>query len=120
MFEAQLLISTGTDYVLYGPWVQRGGDNVRATVDVVAKDTASVTISLFTKNTEDTGDGTDADNTVTLSGSSVGRTTAEWRSSSTKGPKELVRYRYTVSGTAGKWILFRMLAPIWWDSVGTT
>lgn len=120
MFEAQLLIATGTDYDVYGPWMRRGGDNLRATIDVVAKDAASLSISLLTKNSEDTGDGTDADSTVTLSGSSLGRTPAEWRSSATKGPKELIRYRFRVSGAAGKWILFRMLPIVWWDSAGTT
>jgi len=32
---------------------------------------------------------------------------------------ELVRYGFEVSGTAGDWVLFRMLPPVWFDSVKT-
>lgn len=54
MFEAQMLITTGADYSVYSPWFPRGGDNLRATLEVVKRGTAAtVTVRIFTKNTED-------------------------------------------------------------------
>ena len=117
MFEAQMLITTGTDYSVFSPWFPRGGDNLRATLEVVKRGTAAtVTVRVFTKNTEDTGDGTDADS-VTIAGGAPGRTVAEWATGASKGVKELVRYKFTVSGNAADWTLFRMLPAVWFDSV---
>jgi hypothetical protein len=111
MFEAQVLFKGCT---IYSPWFPRRGDNVRCTIDVDAISGATIEVRLFTKNTEDIGDGTDVDATVTLSLAATGRDTDEWPG----GLEELVRYKFTVTGTNNyDWVLFRMLPPVWFDAV---
>ena len=113
MFEAQMLIVNAGSYAVYSPWFPRGGDNLRATLEVVNRSgTPTLTVTVYTKNTEDVGNGTEA-NTTTISGGAAGRTVAEWAGVT----KQLVRYKFAPTGTAGDWTLFRMLAPIWFDSV---
>ena len=114
MFEAQMLISNGTGYAVYSPWFPRGGDNLRATLEVVNRvGTATVTVRVFTKNAEDVGDGSEAGSSLSISGGAAGRSVAEWAGVT----KQLVRYKFTVGGTDGNWTIFRMLAPVWFDSV---
>jgi len=67
----------------------------------------------------DSGDGSDADGGTSIVASATGRSTAEW-TSGTAALRELVRYQYTVQSTgigATDWVLFRMLAPVWFDTV---
>lgn len=120
MFDAQLLFpgAAGAALSFYGPWMRRGGDNLRVTVDVVARVSSQLTVRVFTKNTEDSGDGIDADAGTSIVTTATGRASAEWTSGTTL--QELVRYKYTVQSTgsgAGDWVLFRMLTPIWFDTV---
>ena len=86
MFEAQLLMVEST---VFSPWFPRGGDGVRATLDVVKISGATIKVELFTKNSEDTGDGDNADTTAgtkqNISRSSVGRTTEEWSQAAVAG-----------------------------------
>lgn len=110
MFDAQVLLA-GSD--IYTPWVPRGGDNFIATLDVIDIDNATITIRTFTKNSEETGDGTDADASTTIARTTVGRSQAEWNGVL----DEWVRLKISVTGQDGKWVLFRMLNPIWFDSV---
>ena len=125
MFEGQLLFPAGPNpavpYRLYGPWMLRRGDSVRCTVDVGAISGAPVVdIELFTKNTEDAGDGTNADAAAAtvIVANAIGRQTVEWLSAGNIALKELVRYRYTITGNAvTDWIIFRMLQPVWFDSL---
>lgn len=120
MFEAQMLMATGTDCSVYSPWFARGGDNLRATLDAIKRGTAAtVTVSVYTKKNEDRGDGEDADpsTSIRITGGVPERYVAEWLAGATTGPKNLVRYKFTVTGAAGDWILFRMLTPVWFDSV---
>jgi hypothetical protein len=116
MFEAQLLIAKGdgNDYSVFSPWMPRGGDNLTATLEVIERDSATLTVRVFTKNSEDVGAGSDADVSKTISGGAAGRSDETWSGVL----KELVRYKFTVSSeTAGQWILFRMLSPVWFDDV---
>ena len=114
MFEGQILVCDGDgSYSVFSPWFPRGGDNLLATLEVIERDTATLTVRVFTKNSEDSGDGDDADSSVTISGGAPGRTTEEWEGNL----EELVRYKFTVAGTTGKWTLFRMLPPVWFDDV---
>lgn len=117
MFEAQLLFE---DSVVLGPWFPRQADWVRLTLDVVAIAAATIKVELFTKSMEDPGDGSNADSAGTptaITATATGRTTTEWKSA-TVGLKELCRYKFTVTGSGeGEWVLFRMLAPVWFDSV---
>lgn len=127
MFEAQLLQSqVDTSYSVFSPWMFRGGDALLATLEVVevGDSGGSVVVEVFTKNTEDTGEGENADSTSTkkITGNSVGRTSLEWESGvANVDLLELVRYKFTIGGSdAGDdWVLFRMLSPVWFDSVGT-
>lgn len=111
MFQAQYL-PNGAD--LYSPWFTRQGDNLRATVDIVAVGSSGLlTVTVHTKNSDDTGDGGTAlaEAAGDLSSVGVGRQWAEF------GPgtvKELVRYKFSA---ATNWVMFRVLTPVWFDSV---
>ena len=119
MFDAQLLFPgavPATGIMVYSPWFPRGADSFRATVDIVQVNGATLKIEVFSKNTEDTGDGTNADAATSISSAAAGRSTAEW-TSGTATLKELVRYRFKVTGTAvSDWVLFRMLTPVWFNT----
>jgi hypothetical protein len=106
MFEAQYLFR---DNPVYGPWMERRGDNVRITADVAAPNASTLSVSLFQKNTEDAGDGTLVSG-GSISATTVGRATKEYT-----GLKEIVRYKFEVTG--GPAVLFRMLGPLWFDEV---
>lgn len=108
MFEAQYLFGGNS---VYSPWMSRGGDNVIITVDVIEQSTSNITIDLFEKNSEDTGDGS-AHPSGSFSGTGVDRFDKEYN-----GVKELVRYRLTATGSGNNRILFRMLSPVWFDDV---
>ena len=116
MFEAQLLrANANSSTLVYSPWMPRGADSAILTVDLVALDSGSkVTVEVFHKNSEDTGDGT-LFSGVSAVRNSKGRTSSTWA-----GLKELVRYRFTCNSEledTASWILFRMLPPVWFDSV---
>ena len=123
MFEAQILIVGAEDTSVFSPWFPRQGDNFKATLDLVAVsgDSHSLKVEVFTKNGEDTGDGVNADNGATpqnITRTTVGRSSATWKSDSlTPGLEELVRYKFTASGTQGDSVTFRMLPPVWFDDV---
>ena len=117
MFDAQILMSDSTGSTdVYSPWFARGGDNIRCTVEVleVLDSFSQLTVSLYHKNQEDTGDGSAL--TGSQSRSSAGLIEREWT-----GLKELVRYKFSVESTdspAGDaWVLFRALSALWFDTV---
>jgi len=113
MFHAQLLKSGSN---VYGPWIERKGDNLIARADAVDLAVgATLTVRLFTKNIEDTGNGDEVWSGTTIQLTSPGRGVARWLSNSGIGIKELVRYKFEPSSG---WALFRMLDPVWYDSVG--
>lgn len=118
MFTAQYL-PTGT--TIWSPWFSRQGDYLRPTLEVVANGGSSptITVKVYTKNTEDTTDGTNADSGTTITGTTAGtRYTAEWVPSpnASHGLDELVRYQFAVTGSSA-WVLFRMLTPVWFNKV---
>jgi len=97
---------------VYSPWFPRQGDNARFTLEVVAVSSATLKVEVFTKNSEDAGDGT------IVSGVSATSTTVERKVFEAEGGlEELVRYKFTVTDAVTKWVLFRMLRPVWFDSV---
>ncbi len=116
MFESQLLFGAGGDGAeVFSPWFPRQGDNAICTLEVVRISGASIQVELFTKNSEDTGDGalvTPASGTGDITRTTVGRESNEWEG----GLEELVRYKFTVADATTKWVLFRMLPPVWFDS----
>jgi hypothetical protein len=118
MFDAQLMI-TGTE--VYSPWFARGGDNLTATVEVVdAAASVVLEVEVYTKNSDTKGDGAEASaGTVSLTQAGAGPDSATWTGGSlTPGLLELVRYKFKVTGSSGSaWVLFRMRAPVWFDTV---
>lgn len=120
MFEAQYVITQDgvSGITIFSPWFPRRGDRIRYTLDVVDGKNAKVAVTLFHKNSEDTGDGSTTGSSI-ASTVTVGRTDQEF----TTGLKELVRYQFVVkadsNGTLG-FVAFRMLPPIWFDAVSTT
>jgi hypothetical protein len=123
MFDAQLLFCgsvPATGIKVYSPWFPRQADHLRASLEVVQINGATIKVEVFTKNSEDGGDGADADSGggSFISTNVVGRTTTEWYSTGTIALLEMVRYRFTVTGaTTAHWVLFRMLAPVWFNAV---
>ena len=112
MFEAQLLIAKTADYKIYSPWFPRQGDNVTVTLERVEVDGGSLSAQAVTKNSEDAGNGTAIGSVITVDGTKSVDTTDV-----TGEAKELVRYEFTMSGDPGNWVLFRMLPPVWFDTV---
>lgn len=123
MFDAQLLLSTGTNYSVYGPWMSRGGDNVTYGIDMVKQtmSAGSFDIQLVTKAAEDAGDGTPITSPASTIVYEYDETLVRLLLEVSGGMKELVRYKFTFTGvtTADQWVLFRMLPPSWFDSVDT-
>ena len=124
MFDGQLLFPgsvPSTGIMVYSPWFPRQADHLRVSLEVVQINGATIKVEVFTKNSEDSGDGTNADSAgvpTNITANAVGRTTTEWYSSGTIGLLEMVRYRFKVTGTSvSDWVLFRMLSPIWFNAV---
>ena len=124
MFQSQILM-TDSIVEVYSPWSPRSGDHGRFTVDVVSVGqsgggAAEIAVRAWTKRADDTGEGADADTTVSIVRTTVGRTTQEWISTTSTGFKDLVRYKFSISNTSDMgtvWVLFRMLPPVWFDAV---
>jgi len=114
MFHGQLLIQSTTR--VFSPWFPRQGDDFKPTVEVIdIKRTAGdFKVHVFTKSSETTGNGTNADATLSLSLQAAGTDSAIWQGK----VNELVRYQFDLSTMgSGDWVLFRMLDPVWYDAV---
>jgi len=128
MFNAQTIQMQGTTATdVYSPWFPRGGDYGQLTLEVAViggAGTPTLAVALFHKNASETGDGALA-TTLAFSRTSAGRTSVDFYNGAGASPtfggfKELVRYKFTISGgSAGitSWATFRMLAPVWYDKV---
>lgn len=117
MIDATLLFKGTT---VYSPWFPRKADMLRVTAECVARLGATITVKLYTKNEEETGDGDPVDESVTIALNTAGqRTTAEWKTVAMKeGVQQLLRFRYEVTGTNDTdWTLFRLLPAVWFDAV---
>jgi len=114
-----VLIHNGTE--VFSPWIERKGDYLRATLDVVHGNTGTaLEVRLYSKNKDDSGDGSEVDASTYVSTAATGRITVEWGSDTGTGLKELVRYWFSCGGSPGAtWIVFRMLSPVWFDAVRT-
>ena len=125
MFEAQYLMTKSTEgESVFSPWFPRQGDCIRATLDVIQLSNATLVVEVFTKNSEDTNDGDNADSGGTptsITATGPGRSTQEWSRTvaTTIGLEELVRYKFTIKSEDGSlaWVLFRMVPPAWFDAV---
>jgi hypothetical protein len=119
MIDATLLFDSTT---VYSPWFPRQADMLRVVAECVAINNATIVIDLYTKNSEDPGDGNPVDEDVSITMSGVGRSAAtEWKTVvDEKGVQQLLRFRYEVTGNGGhptEWILFRLLPAVWFDAV---
>lgn len=123
MFEAQILFGAAdAGAAVYSPWFPRQGDNAVFTLDTIEIQGtgAQLSVQVFTKNSEDAGDGAVADDGM---GSAVeivrtladgpGRENNTWEGNL----KEMVRYKFIMKNSTDDWALFRMLPPVWFDSV---
>lgn len=112
--------------VIYSEWFQRGGDNAIFRAEKVdhSGTTISVTFNLYTKNADDTGDGT----VLLDSGASAYELKIDQSSGTTiqelvidsedasQGMEELLRVKATVSGgSADDWLLGRLFPPVFYD-----
>ena len=111
----------------YGPWVPRGGDNLISRIQLLEWDAATntvLTVTFFTKNTDEPGDPGSAiagkSIVITISGGSVnGSIHGELIVSTTApfGLKELVRCKYAVTaGGSGDWLLIRSFDHVFFDT----
>lgn len=104
---------------LFTPWFSRQGNDVFNHIELMnagsdAGITPAVSWEMFTKNSEDTGDGTALTGTGDTSSAMTG--TFSW---SCTNCEELVRYKITLSGTGTQtgtgtlFAHFRFLSPTW-------
>jgi hypothetical protein len=114
MFPAQYLFGTS---IAFGPWMRRQGDYLRYTFELIQNNVATLNVTVWTKNTEDVGDGLQISGTVTGL-AAPGRTTLEVPNGAISvGMKELVRFRFDLGAApVDKWALFRVLPPVWFDA----
>lgn len=111
MLIGQSVIAPIAGAVYYSPWMPRQGDGFTAVVEVIADSGAAYTLKcdVETKNNESADSavsGTIGSVTITGPGAAVGEATA-------LHCLELVRYKYTATGTALEWVHFRANPPIW-------
>lgn len=125
MFDSQTIQMQGTTPTeLFGPWMSRGGDYGLFTLEVTSLGgSVTLAVTMVHKNGSDPGNGSDITG-VTFNRTTATRTTVDFAngvgSPAFGGFKELVRYKYTLSGGAAdktSWATFRMLSPTWYDKV---
>ena len=100
MFEAQLLITKSAPYSVLSPWLGRGGDILRATIQLInaAASGTKITVDVMNKAAEDAGSGTVVGSSINTTGAGAGTpVVGEW-SGVLKG---LVRYKFPIEGTSG-------------------
>jgi hypothetical protein len=127
MFDAQILIAPtiaiGQVFAIFSPWMSRGGDNATFSFEVFA-DTlttgAVFKIQVYTKKSEDAGDGIGitAAKTYTAGTDGLGVFTFESRATDAVSMDDMVRYRFSIddSVSAGEFVMFAMHGPAWYDS----
>lgn len=119
MIDATLLFKGTT---VFSPWFPRQADLLRVTAECVAVLGATITIELYTKKSEDTGDGDPVDDGVSIVLDAQGRETAEWKTVAEEvGVEQLLRFRYEVTGSEDyEWVLFRLLPAVWFDALAAS
>lgn len=121
MIDAMILFAGSSPTVVFSPWFPRQADMLRVVAGCVAlSGSCELMLDLFSKSSEDVGDGVAVDATTHLTLSAVGISSpTEWRTvAGQNGVEQLLRFRYTVSGSAANdWILFRLLPAVWFDAV---
>ena len=105
-----VLAPTGSGATYFGPWVPRQGNGFLATIQVLfASAGFSVVVEVQTKNEEDNDSVSSIVSLGTMTATATGLTQAKFT-----GCKELMRYKYSVTGTGSlQWLHMRMNPPIW-------
>jgi hypothetical protein len=87
--------------------------------ECIATDAATLTIDLYTKDSETSGDGDPVDTNVSISLSGAGRSTAEWKTvAMQEGVLQLLRFRFNMDeNESNTWLLFRLLPAVWFDAL---
>ena len=100
--------------VVFTDWMARGADNGVFTVELISTMGCELTVTVFHKNSEDTGPGTSAGAIVT-STSTLGLHRA-----TVSSLKEMVRYKVEVAGAdvVGELqgLLYRILPTTWFNT----
>jgi hypothetical protein len=104
---------------IYSPWVVRGADNVRATLNVISVNSLTLTVRLFSRPLDASGDGTEVDSTRTIVSTVAGKRLQEWGVLTGNGLNEVVRYQFSTGSVVSPsaFVLFRMLQPVWFDTI---
>ncbi|MEZ5988364.1 MAG: hypothetical protein R3F30_04445 [Planctomycetota bacterium] len=127
MYLGQLIMSGQTART---GWIPSGGASARFTYEYISAGgtlipsqtpSGEITITVYTKNTEDQGDGTAVGGAATMS--SAGFTVKEITGGS--GLKELVCFEIdyptetttydSESWNTARWVYFRILTPVWYN-----
>lgn len=109
MFQAQYLFGGTT---LFSPWMSRQGDNLTLTVDFIEQATSTLGVTVFQKNSQDTGNGTaHPDGVLTMANTTASNT------KTFTGLEELVRFQFATTGSGANYALFRMLPNLWFNDV---
>jgi hypothetical protein len=112
VFEAQYLFE-GDE--VFSPWMERDGNALLFTADLVDTLKARLNVKTYHKNKEESGPGTAVGGEIQIA--AAGRSTRK-----STGLKELVRYHMKCTSTEVtpvryEYVLFRMLGPVWFDDV---
>lgn len=104
-----------SETILFSPWLNRSADNAVFTYEEIQLGGSStqLEVKVYTKNTEETGDGSARSETFASVGSSSVKTARF------NGLEEMVRFRFRVhSGSIGEtnFAIYRMLEPTWFDT----
>lgn len=109
-------LAGGGIYQVFSPWIPRGGDNARFTFEVAAISNAKLTVYVYHKNAEETGNGAVAAITNFSFVNTTGIDTKEWL-----GLKELVRFLLIVECDDEQsevgWVSFRFLNCVWFEGL---
>ena len=97
MFEAQYPFNPED---AFSPWFPRQGDNVLCTLIPITG--GKLVVQLFTKNTQDAGDGTDADSSSKIDTNTIGQTIVPWKSGASRGLLQLCRYKFSWDGGSAR------------------
>jgi hypothetical protein len=114
MLIGQSVLAPTGGATYYSPWFPRQGDACTVVIETMR---ASGTLTTFSCQVE-TKNNEDADSAATNVGSAITITTSTTASATTtaarSGFKELVRYKFTATGSGStRWIHFRSNPPIW-------
>jgi hypothetical protein len=127
--------------VAFSPWFPREADNAIFTLQIIATfgESVALTVEVFSKNSEDTGPGSEVGNAITwetVDSNAAFKAAQFLVNGSFSGFDELVRFKFSVSTGSDQlpvaagfaqldasdmmWVRYRMLMPTWFDTAVVT